>query len=88
MAGERREVGYNTRGTCAVLFNLNTGEQKGRDVSEGLIGSDTIGKLTGCITFKEMMRWAGYIGREKTKYLTIERFCIHFLLTKNLAETD
>lgn len=45
--------------TALRSFNLNAGEPKGRDVSEGLIGSDTIGKLGGLlpvlpsITYKE-----------------------------------
>lgn len=30
-----------------IFFNSNAGEPKGRDVSEGLIGSDTTGKLSG-----------------------------------------
>lgn len=59
MEGEQRKAGYNTRGCRSVLFNLDSGEPKGRDVSGGLIGSDTIGKLSGLlgalssITYKE-----------------------------------
>lgn len=36
---------------CTVLFNLNAGEPKrSRNVSERLIGKDTIGKLSGLHT--------------------------------------
>lgn len=47
------------KGHRSVLFNLNSGEPKGRDVSEGLIGSDTIGKLSRaapCIVFYHLQR--------------------------------
>lgn len=36
------------QGASAQIFpNVHAGEPSGRDVSEGLIGSDTIGKLSG-----------------------------------------
>lgn len=71
----------------SVLFNLDAGEPKGRDVSEGLIGSDTIVKLSGLcrvlssITSKECRNVKAR--GEKKKYLMIETF---FLLTEHLAE--
>lgn len=57
--GRAKEGGVQYKIHCSVLFNLNGGEPKGRHVSEGLIGSDTIGKLSGLlnvlssITYKE-----------------------------------
>lgn len=50
-------------------FNLNAGEPKGRDVSQGLIGSDTIGKLSGLlpvlssITYEECKSLKAGIGK-------------------------
>lgn len=45
--GKAEEGVIEYKGHRSVPFNLNAGELKGRDVSEGLIGSDTIGKLDG-----------------------------------------
>lgn len=55
--GRAKEGGEQYEGR--LLFNLKADEPKGRNVSEGLIGSDTIGKLSGplrtlsSITYKE-----------------------------------
>lgn len=78
------------------LFISNAGEPKGRDVSEGLIGSDTAEKLRGLwhvlssVTYKECENiQAGRQGkfREGTKmHLMIEAFDIRFLSNENLAE--
>lgn len=47
VGGRAKEGGVQHKGHCSGLFNSNAGEPKGRNVSEGLIGSDTIGKLSG-----------------------------------------
>lgn len=47
--GRAKQGGVQYRGYRSVLFNLNAGEPKGRDVSEGLIGSDTIVRLSGLL---------------------------------------
>lgn len=80
-----------------IFFNSNAGEPKGRDVSEGLIGSDTTGKLSGLhhvLSFiaNKVLKYPGREGklrgreREDGKYLMTETPSIHFSLTENLAE--
>lgn len=66
--GGAKEGGVQYKGRRSVLlFNLNAGEPKGRDVSEGLIGSDTIWKLSGplrvlsSVTYRE----CGNVGEEE-----------------------
>lgn len=44
--GRVKQGGVQYKGD-QIFFNSNAGEPKGRDVSEGLIGSDTTGKLSG-----------------------------------------
>lgn len=91
--GRAREGGVQYKGR--LLFNLKAGEPKGRNVSEGLIGSDTIGKLSGLlralssITYKECRNVKAGLAsweRRRKKYLMIETFSIHFSLTENLSE--
>lgn len=69
-------------------FNLNAVELKGRDVSEGLIGGDTIGKLSGLlpvlssITYKEcksVMEDRGGLG-ERIKTIPDDWNIQHLLL--------
>lgn len=47
--GRAKEGGVQYEGHCSVYINLSSGELKGRDVSEGLIGSDTIGEISGLL---------------------------------------
>lgn len=89
MEGERGEAAYKHKGHCSVLLNSNAGEPKGRNVSEGLIGSDTIGKLSGPLCVLSSIKGCRNVkaGSERVgKYLMIETFSIHLLLSKNLAE--
>lgn len=95
MEGEEKKGRIQYKGHGSVLFSLNGGEAKGTNVSEGLIGSDTIEKLSGLlpalssITYKECRNVeAGWViwEREEEKSSMIETFGFHFLLTESHAE--
>jgi len=99
---DRGKAGSKIQGAPLRSLKLNAGEPKGRDVSDGLIGSDTIGKLSGLLHvffFYHLQRERkcrgrqGEVGREEKKknptkknYLMIETFSILFLLTENFTE--